>query len=97
MPKYKYNELELLNQLKEYIDSTYIQEGENHYAQGDIELTEFNIDQGFGEGFTHGNINKYNNRYGKKDGYNRKDIMKTLYYGIMALYVHDLERSNEES
>ena len=28
----------------------------------------------------------------KKEGYNRKDLMKVLHYAIIALYVHDLEQ-----
>ena len=84
---YKYNELELLKQLKIYVDSTY----KEHYAQGRIQTTEFIIDSGHGIGHTIGNIMKYAQRYGKKEGRNRKDIQKILHYALIALYVHDLE------
>ena len=30
-------------------------------------------------------------RYGKKEGYNRKDLLKILHYAIIALHVHDEE------
>jgi hypothetical protein len=40
-------------------------------------------------GFTIGNIMKYAQRYGKKNGYNRKDILKIIHYAIMLLHVHD--------
>lgn len=86
MVSYKFNEGALLQELKEYIDSTY---GE-HYAQNKIQTTEFVIDCGHGEGFTLGNVVKYSQRYGKKEGKNRKDLMKTLHYALIALYVHDL-------
>ena len=33
---------------------------------------------------------KYAQRYGKKDGYNRKDLLKVLHYALIELYVHDL-------
>ena len=49
------------------------------------------MDAGHGAGFTIGNIIKYAQRYGKKgtpEDY-RKDLMKVLHYGIMALHVHD--------
>ena len=49
------------------------------------------MDGGHGEGFCIGNILKYAQRYGKKDGYNRKDLMKVLHYAIMAFHVHDTE------
>jgi hypothetical protein len=48
--------------------------------------------RGHGEGFCMGNIDKYSNRYGKKgetpEDY-RKDLMKIIHYGILALYNHD--------
>jgi len=88
---YKYDEEELLKQLKEYIDSTYSQ----HYATGKIQTTEFIIDNGHGIGHTVGNVIKYSQRYGKKEGRNRKDILKILHYALIMLYVHDLETRQE--
>jgi len=83
--QYKYNEDQLVTDLKKYVDETY---GE-HYAQNKVQTTEFVIDAGHGEGFTLGNIIKYTKRYGKKAGKNRADLLKVLHYGLMALYVHD--------
>ncbi len=83
--QYKYNEDQLVSDLKKYVDETY---GE-HYAQNKVQTTEFVIDAGHGEGFTLGNIIKYTQRYGKKAGKNRADLLKVLHYGLMALYVHD--------
>jgi hypothetical protein len=42
-------------------------------------------------GFCIGNVLKYAQRYGRKDGYNRKDLMKVLHYAMMALHLHDKE------
>ena len=84
---YKFNEGELCKELAAYIDSTY----DEHYARDKFQATEFIMDGGHGEGFCIGNILKYAQRYGKKDGYNRKDLMKVLHYAIMALHVHDTE------
>ena len=61
-----------------------------HYSQNKFQATEFIIDSGHGEGFCIGNILKYAQRYGKKGGYNRKDLLKVVHYAIMALHVHDL-------
>ena len=88
---YKYNEDELIKQFKEYVDNTY----EQHYSQNKYQATEFIIDGGHGEGFCMGNILKYAQRYGKKNGYNRADLMKVLHYALMALYVHDTVDNNE--
>ena len=89
--EYKYNENELIKQFKEYVDNTY----EQHNSQNKYQATEFIIDGGHGEGFCMGNILKYAQRYGKKNGYNRADLMKVLHYALMALYVHDTVDKNE--
>jgi hypothetical protein len=85
---YKYSEDRILKEIKEYIDTTY---GE-HYSHNKFQTTEFIVDSGHGEGFCIGNIMKYAQRYGKKDGHNRKDLMKVLHYAIMAIHNHDLTR-----
>ena len=89
---YKFNENELIQELKEYIDSTY----SAHYSRNKFQSTEFIIDCGHGQGFAPGNVLKYVQRYGKKDGYNRADLMKVLHYALIALYNHDHEEMNNE-
>jgi hypothetical protein len=82
---YKFHEDRILRELKSYIDSTY----DEHYSKSKFQATEFIIDGGHGVGFTIGNIMKYAQRYGKKNGYNRKDILKIIHYAIILLHVHD--------
>ena len=82
---YKYNEGKTLAELQKYIDSTY----DEHYSKNKFQATEFIIDGGHGEGFCIGNIMKYAQRYGKKGGKNRSDLLKILHYTIIALFVHD--------
>lgn len=84
MIDYKYNENGALAEIKEYIDSTYNQ----HYS-GKYQATDMIIDSGHGTGFCVGNIMKYAKRYGKKDGYNKKDLLKIIHYAIIQLYVHE--------
>ena len=88
MIDYKYSEERILKEIKEYVDATY---GE-HYSQNKFQATEFIVDSGHGEGFCIGNIMKYAQRYGRKDGHNRKDLMKVLHYAIMAIHNQDLTR-----
>ena len=88
---YKYNEDNILKELQEYIDKTYTE----HYSHKNFQATEFVIDSGHGEGFCIGNIMKYAQRYGKKNGKDRKDLLKVIHYGIMALYNHDIENEKE--
>lgn len=86
---YKFNEKALLEEFQRYVDSTYSE----HYAGGEYQATEIIIDAGHGIGFTLGNVIKYAKRYGKKEGYNRKDLLKMLHYSLLALAVHDSEES----
>ncbi len=85
--EYRYNEFALIDELQEYVDSTY----DEHYSKNKFQATEFIIDGGHGEGFCLGNILKYTQRYGNKEGKNRKDLLKVLHYALIALHVHDLE------
>ena len=86
---YKFNEDKSVKELKKYIDKTYSQ----HYSKSKFQATEFIIDGGHGEGFCIGNILKYAQRYGKKEGHNKADLMKVLHYALIALYVHDKEHN----
>jgi len=54
------------------------------------------MDSGHGEGFCIGNIMKYAQRYGKKDGYNRADLLKVIHYGFLALNNHDRRLQSDE-
>ena len=82
---YKFNEDNILNEIKDYIDSSY----DSHYSSGNIQASEFIEDAGHGIGFTIGNVIKYAQRYGKKHGHNRDDLLKIVHYAIMAIAIHD--------
>lgn len=91
-PDYKFNEGKLIEEIREYINSTYSQ----HYAAGKnskskIQTTEIIIDRGHGTGFCLGNMDKYSNRYGTKGTREewRKDLMKVIHYAMIQLYIHD--------
>ena len=87
---YKYSEDSILKEMQEYIDATY----DAHYSHNKFQATEFIMDSGHGEGFCIGNILKYSQRYGKKEGKNRKDLLKVIHYGIMALHNQDSQEKN---
>ena len=86
---YKFNEGNLLAEVKKYVDSTY----EQHYGSTGIQSSEVIIDRGRGMGFFLGNVDKYSSRYGNKGDVSdhRKDIMKILHYALLALHTHDSE------
>lgn len=79
--KYKFNEDEVLNMVKNHILGTYDQ----HYSMEKIQSTEFIMDAGHGEGFCIGNIIKYAQRYGKKSGKNKEDLLKIIHYAVILL------------
>ena len=85
--EYKFGENKTLEELKKYIDSTY----DMHYSKSKFQATEFIIDSGHGEGFCIGNILKYAQRYGKKNGKNRADLLKVIHYAIIALNLNNGE------
>ena len=84
VPDYKFNEDKFLNDVKVYIDETYT----SHYAKSNKQATENIVDQGHGTGFCMGNILKYAQRYGKKDGYNKKDLLKIVHYAIIQMSIN---------
>ena len=87
--KYKYNENDNILELLKYVNSTY----EQHYSKNKFQATEFMIDGGHGECFCIGNIMKYAQRYGNKNGYNRQDLLKVIHYALIMLHVHDKTHS----
>lgn len=89
----KFNEEQALTMLKDYIASTY----GKHYSMNKIQSTEFIFDSGHGDGFCLGNIIKYAQRFGKKDGRNIDDLLKILHYGIILLGVEIENKETRES
>ena len=81
MIDYKFKENDILKDVKKYIDDTY----SSHYAKTTKQATENIVDQGHGTGFCMGNILKYAQRYGKKEGRNKKDLLKVIHYAVIQL------------
>lgn len=88
--EYAFFEDVILDELRDYVDKTYSQ----HYAQDKYQAMDIITDAGYGLGFTLGNVIKYAKRYGKKQGFNRDDLLKMIHYGMLALAVHDLEKGD---
>lgn len=85
----KFNEMSYLGEVEDYILKTYGQ----HYADNKKKVQAFEsiVAAGNADGFAMGNIQKLSARYGKKDGFNRLDLLKIAHYAILMLYVHDYE------
>ena len=82
---YKYDEGRIIADFKAYIDKTYGQ----HYKteQKSIECFDAWIALGDSTPTFRNTALKYLWRYGKKNGNNKDDLMKTLHYVLMCMYV----------
>ena len=89
---YKFNEAKLLQEFREYVLNTY----KGHYVgKENIQSLDLIFASGRGEGFCIGNILKLAARYGKKDGKNRKDLLKILHYALLTMYLLDKEKEQQ--
>lgn len=88
----KYNEEEILNELRDYISGTYNQHYSGHQGIQTLDLIE---SCGDGEAFCRSNILKYASRYDKK-GTARRDIMKILHYAVLLMHFNDQNANREE-
>lgn len=91
--QWKYNEEEILNELRDYISKTYQQ----HYSAGDDKIQTMDLIEacGDGEAFCRSNILKYASRYDKK-GSARMDIMKVLHYAVLLMNFNDKNATRED-
>lgn len=90
---WKYNEETLLNEVRDYIGSTYNQ----HYSAGDNKIQTLDLIESVGdaEPFTRSNAIKYLSRYDKK-GTARADILKAIHYCVLLLHFSDKSKIVEE-
>jgi hypothetical protein len=88
---WKYEEDVILEDLRKYLESTY---GEHYVGEEDNNIECFDAWIALGNsGPTFRNTAlKYLWRYGKKEGKNKKDLMKALQYVIMLLYVEHYKK-----
>lgn len=82
---YKYNEGKILNELQDYINSTY----GAHYVNEGIQVIDVWKARGTLETTAADTALKYVMRFGKKDGKNRKDLLKAIHYIMLMMYTMD--------
>jgi hypothetical protein len=89
---FKYREDEILSEIQNYIEGTYAQ----HYvAENDnVQLIDIVADDEL-EAFAKISAMKYIQRFGKKNGRNRKDLLKAAHYIVMMLRIDDKKRGTE--
>ena len=91
----KYNERESLKEIENYIESTYDQ----HYVwKNGVQTLDLLHAIGISEEVCQGNVIKYLARWGKKNDFNRTDLVKAAHYIILMMYFSENnngENSNE--
>lgn len=92
-PEYKYKENQILAEVGEYIASTY----KGHYVRkGELQTTDIWEMLGSAGTTARDTAIKYLMRYGKKEGYNKKDLLKAIHY-IILLYYYTQENERDDS
>lgn len=92
MPDYDYNEGQYLKDIANYVNGTY---GE-HYVSKGIQVVDIWESLGSLESTARDTAIKYLCRYGKKDGKNKKDLLKAIHYIILMMYAGEEEQQMEK-
>ena len=89
----KYNEERIIEEISRYIKGTY---GEHYSTTKDgFQVQDMLRQLGIDNDFCQANAIKYLCRYGKKDGKNRKDLLKAIHYIVLLMSSED--KDNEIS
>ncbi len=91
----KYNEDNILNEVGEYISSTYDQ----HYVgTKNIQTIDVWDNLDMAEEMCLGTLLKYAMRFGKKGGKNKKDLLKLIHYAVLTYhFAFREENANDDS
>tara|TARA_S200000501_G_scaffold226408_1_gene212291 strand:- start:1108 stop:1392 length:285 start_codon:yes stop_codon:yes gene_type:complete len=81
--KMKYGEDKIIKEIDSYLQSTYTQ----HYSTTDegFQVQDILRHLNINKDFCQANAIKYLCRYGKKNGYNRTDLLKAVHYIILLM------------
>mgnify|MGYP006087785753 FL=1 len=83
----KYNEDKILKEVLDYVKSTYTE----HYSttKDGFQVQDMLRHLGIDKDFCQSNAIKYLARFGKKNGRNRKDLLKAIHYIVLLLSSED--------
>jgi|TARA_S200002703_G_scaffold2466_2_gene3867 hypothetical protein len=92
MTEFKFDEDKILDEVYHYLSSTYSQ----HYTSNKSNIQAVDIWNSLGtlESTARDNALKYLLRYGKKDGKNRKDLLKAIHYIVLMIYTLNEEEQD---
>ena len=85
--QYKYHETEIMEDIDDYVSSTY----NGHYTGKEhefrnVQTIDLMAARDIASEFCQANVLKYGSRYGSKDGKNKKDLLKVIHYAMLLLH-----------
>lgn len=80
--QYKYNEDKSIDKIIEFVRSTY---GQHYVGDQDVQTIDVWNSLGIANSVCRGTAIKYLMRFGKKEGYNEKDLLKAIHYIILLM------------
>ena len=91
----KYNEEKIIKEISDYISGTYTE----HYSttKDGFQVQDMLRQLGIDKDFCQANAIKYLCRYGKKDGKNRKDLLKAIHYIVLLMSSEDESKKKEDT
>ena len=89
---FKYKEDEILAEVLEYIAGTYSE----HYGDQNIQIQDVFEQMDIAEEFVRGAAIKYLFRFGKKNGKDRKDLLKCIHY-VCLLYYYSFKPEGQKN
>ncbi len=91
----KYNEDKIIKEISDYISNTYTE----HYSttKDGFQVQDMLRHLGIDKDFCQANAIKYLCRYGKKDGKNRKDLLKAIHYIVLLMSSEDESKKKEDT
>ena len=89
----KYNEDKIIKEISDYISNTYTE----HYSttKDGFQVQDMLRHLGIDKDFCQANAIKYLARYGKKNGKNRKDLLKAIHYIVLLMSSEDQDYVNQ--
>ena len=89
---FKYNEDDTLTEVLEYIVGTYSE----HYGDQKFQIQDVFEQMDIAEEFVRGAAMKYLFRFGKKEGKNKKDLLKCIHY-VCLLYHYSFKPEGQKN
>lgn len=90
----KYNEEAILKEIYDYVMSTY----QGHYVgKSEIQTVDIWNTLGSAETTCRDTAIKYLMRFGKKDGKNKKDLLKAVHYIVLLMYYSGVSCDNNRN